>query len=96
MCENVPPLALFNDPGFARLRTARRNAVVQITVRLHQGGDGEVPDDVLRGFVRLSSAQFAVFANMMIHDFGWLKRAENGCLCRAGVLLPGNDGRCKT
>jgi hypothetical protein len=85
-CPNVPPLELFEHFLFEALRPTWQNAAVRVAVRLHKQGDATVPDHWLAKGV-LGPKRWAEFSEQMI-EFGWLVRAENGCLARAGVLSP--------
>ncbi len=88
MCQNVPPLELYQDEMFNALRsTTWQNAVTRICVRLHKYGDGYLSDEwLLKGLFRSRKSRDAFLETMA--ELPWFVRGENGHLCRAGMLAP--------
>jgi len=85
MCQNVPPLELFDHFLYKYLRPTWREAIVAVIVRLHIAGDGQLADEwLLQGL--LNNKYRPLFVDRMI-EYGWLVRVD-GKLCRAGVLAP--------
>jgi hypothetical protein len=85
MCQNVPPLELFDHFLYKFLRSTWREAITAVVVRLHHAGDGQLADEwLLQGL--LNKKYRPLFVDRMI-EYGWLVRVD-GKLCRAGLLAP--------
>lgn len=88
MCQNVPPLELFDDDLYNMLRPTWQNAVARVCVRLHKYGDGQITEEWLQKRI-LPRKRWEEFRTLML-AWGWLKEApETRNLMRAGILAPG-------
>jgi len=87
MCQNVPPLELYDDELFGMLRSTWQNALVRICVRLHKYGDAQISDEWLAK--KLLSAKFWPEFRALMLTWGWLEEdPSSGNLRRAGILAP--------